>query len=179
MYNDMNVSRWYVIHTHPKQEDRADENLRAWKVETYSPKYRARQCNQFTGRPTYSRKPLFPRYIFARFNLKDSLHKVRFTRGVKSVVGLGNDPTPVDDRIIAVLQSQSSHEGLVKIESGFKTSEEVTVKFGPLRGFTGIFEREMKDSARMMILLNTVTYQSHIVIERELVKRTSRLENDY
>ena len=31
---------WYAIHTHPKQENRAESNLQAWNVETFIPRIR-------------------------------------------------------------------------------------------------------------------------------------------
>jgi hypothetical protein len=35
------VSRWYVVQTKSKQEERVNSNLRAWGVETLNPKVRA------------------------------------------------------------------------------------------------------------------------------------------
>src|SRR5215208_2764465 len=84
---------WYVICTHPRQEDRAESNLIAWSVETFAPQIKKKQYNQFTGVAIQLPKPLFPRYIFARFKLNEMLHKVRYTRGVHSVVGFGAGPT--------------------------------------------------------------------------------------
>jgi len=34
-------SHWYALHTHLHQEDRAEDNLRAWNIELFSPKTRA------------------------------------------------------------------------------------------------------------------------------------------
>ena len=167
---------WYALHTHPKQESRADENLRSWNVETFSPKLRARRSNPYGRPPTYVTKPLFPRYIFARFRPAEFLHKVRFTRGVASVVGIGNIPTPIDDQVIEIIKSQSYADSIVKIGDGLKVGSEVVICEGPLKGFTGIFERKMKDSDRVMILLNTVSYQSHIVVERQLIRQTGTLD---
>jgi transcription elongation factor/antiterminator RfaH len=167
---------WYAIHTHAKQEDRADENLQAWQVETFAPKLRARRSNAYARTPTYFTKPLFPRYIFARFKSDEFLHKVRYTRGVVSVVGIGSNPSPIDDQVISIIKSQSDAHSIVKFRDGLEVGNEVVINDGPMRGFTGIFERSMKDSDRVMILLNTVSYQSHIVIERELVRKTSTLD---
>ena len=162
---------WYALHTHPKQEDRADENLRAWQVETFTPKLRARRSNPYTRTPIYFTKHLFPRYIFARFSAGEFLHKVRFTRGVASVVGIGSVPAPIDDQVIAIIKSQSDANSIVKIGDGLKVGSEVIISDGPLRGLTGMFEKNMKDSDRVMILLNTVSYQSHIVIDRQLLRK--------
>lgn len=87
------------MQTDALQEDRAAENLNAWGVETFAPKYKERRSNAFTGRPVYTRS-LFPRYMFARFDAARMLRKVWFTRGVAKVVGFGDGPSPVDDEIL-------------------------------------------------------------------------------
>ena len=35
----------------------------------------------------------------------------------------------------------------------------------------GVFDREMPDSDRVRILLNTVSFQAHIVVDRAVVKK--------
>jgi transcriptional antiterminator RfaH len=167
------VPRWYVVHTHPKQEDRAHMNLLVGKVETFMPKRRERKYDRYQGAKTYNIKPLFPSYLFARFKAGDLLRTVRFTRGVHSVVSFGNVPTPVDDEVIAVIQSFSNENGVVRIGDEFKYGDEVVIKSGLLRGFTGIFEREMKDTDRVTILLKTVSYQSHIILERSALRKVA------
>jgi hypothetical protein len=66
---------WYAIHIKPRQEQRAESNLRAWHLETYAPKIRVRSPNRLTGQATYQIKLLFSRYIFARFIAIDLLRK--------------------------------------------------------------------------------------------------------
>ena len=94
---------WYAIHTKPREEDRALSNLMAWHVETFAPKIRQSQRSQLKGKPAYSVRPLFPNYIFARFQLIN-LHKIRFTRGVQNVVGFGGQVAPVDDAAIELIR---------------------------------------------------------------------------
>jgi transcriptional antiterminator RfaH len=162
---------WYVLHTHPKQEDRACSNLRVLGAPIFNPKIRERRYKQFTIIPAYVAKPLFPRYIFAQFKIGDLYHKVRFTRGVYGVVGFGNGPTSIDEEIIALIQSNLKEDGFVKIDDEIKPGDKVIVRDGPLKNFAGIFEREMKDTDRIRILLETVSYQAHIEIEKDMVKR--------
>lgn len=164
--------QWYVIHTNPKQEDRAESNLRAWNVETYNPKLREVRHSPY-GEPGHIIKPLFPRYIFARFGLKELFHKVRFTRGVYNILGFGNGPTPVDEEIINIIKLRTDNLGFVKIGPDLEPGDEIIIEDGPLKSFTGIFEQEMKDSCRVMILLNTVSYQGRLIISREQIKKAS------
>jgi len=165
------TAHWYVIHTHPKQEGRAGSNLRILGVPTFNPKIRERRYNQFAIIPSYVVKPLFPRYIFAQFNIKHLYHKVRFTRGIYNVVSFGEGPTPIDEEIITLLQSKISDDGFARIDENIKLGDKVIVKDGPLKHFAGIFEREMKDMDRVRILLETVSYQAHIELDRDMVKK--------
>jgi transcription elongation factor/antiterminator RfaH len=169
------LTRWYVIHTHPKQEDRACSNLRVLGIPIFDPKIRERRYNQFSMAPTYVTKPLFPRYIFAKFKVHDLYHKVRFTRGVYTVVSFGEGPTPIAEEIIMLIQSNIKKEdGFVRIDEEIRPGDRVLVKDGPLKNFAGIFEREMKDTDRIRILLESVRYQAHIEIERDMVKKVSK-----
>src|SRR4030095_187859 len=97
-------SQWYVVYTNLKQEERANENLRAWGVETLHAKLRTRRYNEFTGAPTYITQPLFPRYLFAKFNAREQLCKVRFTRGIQNVVCFGESLATVDQEIIDIIR---------------------------------------------------------------------------
>jgi transcriptional antiterminator RfaH len=164
---------WYAIQTKPKQEERADSNLRAWGVETFFPKVKERRYSPYTKEPTFIIKALFPRYIFARFNANKLINKVRFTRGVQSVVSFGDSPTPVDDEIIFIIKSQIRGDGFIRIGEEFKLGDKVIVKNGPLRNFIGIFEQKIKDTDRVSILLDSVSYQARVVIERERLKKIS------
>jgi transcriptional antiterminator RfaH len=161
---------WYVIHTQPKQEDRACSNLKVLGVSIFNPKIKERRYNQFSIVPTYVTKSLFTRYIFAQFKINDLYHKVRFTRGVYSVVGFGDGPTPISEEVITLIQSKIE-DGFVKVDEEIMPGDRVMVKDGPLKNFAGIFEGGMKATDRVRILLETVSYQAHIEIERDMVKR--------
>src|SRR5262249_51260045 len=99
------IPLWYVIHTHLKQEDRAGMNLNAWGIATFNPKIKEREHTTYSRKATHVIKPLFPRYIFARFSAA-RLQKVQFTRGVYRVVCFGDSPTPIADEVISEVKSR-------------------------------------------------------------------------
>jgi len=165
-----NSQRWYVVHTNAKQEDRAASNLRAWQVETFSPRMKERRYNQFTNEPILMTTPLFPRYIFAPFEADQLLHKVSNTRGVHSVVNFNSCPAFIDDEVIAFMQSQVNADGFVEIGREFKAGDKVIIERGPFKNLLGIFERDLKEKDRVMILLTSFSYQSRIVIDKAMVK---------
>jgi transcriptional antiterminator RfaH len=162
---------WYVVHTHPKQEERANANLAVWGIETFAPKVREYQCKQPGGRLTCAVKPLFPGYIFANLQLSNLYNKVRFTRGVHSLVSFSNNPYPIDDQIISFIKSRVGKDGFVRVGEDFNPGDEVVIKDGWLKDLTGIFEREMSGANRVMILLKVISYQAHVVVDRRLVSK--------
>ena len=162
---------WYVVHTHPKQEERANTNLKALGIETLEPRLRVNKVNEFTGKLTQIVKPLFPGYIFNRFRYNEIFHKVRYTRGVHSLVSFNNKPASVDDEIVELVRAQIGRDGFVKTFDDLKAGDEVRINKGRFQDFHGAFERGMPDSDRVRILLNTVSFQAHIIVDRALVTK--------
>lgn len=160
---------WYAVRTHARQEARAEDNLKAWGVETFAPRLMEKRYSN--GHLVNSIKPLFPRYIFARFNVNDSLRKISFTRGVEYVVNFGGWPTPVDGQIVDLIKMQLGDDGCVRIGEQLVAGDIVLIKSGPLKNFMGVFERELKNTDRVMLLLDTISYQNHIVVERHNVQK--------
>ena len=166
----MNVAPWYVIYTKANEEDRAEGNLAAWGLETFYPRFKKKQINEFTGKATYFSRPLFPRYIFARFDPETLLHKVCNTRGVQKVLSLDYRPVPVADEIIALIQSQAAEDGFINLNEMFKRGDEVLIKNGSMKGINGIFDRTTTDKSRVMILLTAINYQATLIVERDQVQ---------
>lgn len=162
--------QWFVVHTNPKQEERANSNLIAWGVETLYAKLKARRHNEFTGVPTYITQPLFPRYLFAKFK-REQLSKILFTRGVHDVVCFGDGPACVSEEIIEVIRGRIDQNGFVKLNNDLKPGDRVVISAGPLKNLIGVFEREVKGSERIMILLTAIGYQGHLEVDRNLIKR--------
>jgi transcriptional antiterminator RfaH len=168
-----NSLSWYVVHTHRQQEDRANSNLLSLGLEMLNPKLRVKKFNEFSGKLTCVAKPLFPNYIFARFRVNQSYHQVRFTRGVHSLVCFTSEPASVDDAIIELIRARVDDDGFVKTEDAFKRGDEVRISDGRFRNLYGVFEHDMPDADRVQILLNTVSYQAHVVVDRALLNKVT------
>ena len=175
MNTDKNVARWYVIYTKTNEEDRAEKNLAAWGLETFYPRIRRRQLNEFTSRAIYFPQPLFPRYIFGRFNAETLLHKVSNSRGVQKVLSIDYAPTPVDDEIVTLIQSRVDGDGFVRLDEPLRRGDKVRINDGSMKGINGIFDRTMKDKNRVMIFLTAITYQARVVVDRDLVQLAGRV----
>lgn len=162
-------TQWYAVRTKPNEEDRAYSNLKAWQVETFMPKVKELHASDF-GNGRYVTKPLFSRYLFARFDVESQLHKINYTRGVQSVVSFGGSPISIDDKVIDLIRERVDPDGFIRIDD-FKAGDPVRISSGPLQNIEGVFERKLKDKDRVKILLNTMSYGSHLVIDRSMVEK--------
>lgn len=152
--------QWYAVHTKPRQEAVAEAFLMQSGVEVFYPK---------TG-PT---KSLFTGYIFAKFDSDTQLRLVKYSRGVSSVVSFGDKPAPVDELLVEGIKLRIK-DGFVLLDPpSFAKGEKVEIKEGPLEGISGIFDSRVKDSDRVVILLNAIASQSRIVVSSTSVRKTS------
>jgi transcriptional antiterminator RfaH len=99
------------------------------------------------------------------------LRKVWFTRGVAKVVGFGDGPSPVDDEIIELIKSRVREDGFVQLDEELKRGGRVVIRDGPLTNLVGVFERDLEDGDRVLMLLTAISYQRPVTIERERLKK--------
>jgi transcription antitermination factor NusG len=98
--------------------------------------------------------------------------------GIRQLVGFGDYPAVIDEEIIAIIKSRIREDGFARMETdeALKPGDRVLTKGGPLRNFAGVFEYEMKDSDRVRILLQTVSYQAHVDVAKDLIVKLNRSE---
>lgn len=146
-----------------------EKNLSGAFFEVFNPKIKRKKS--IRGRYGYAVQPFFPCYVFARFELDRHYHMVKYTRGVRNIVGNPGSPWPVSKEIIDIVKSRMNEDGFVVIRPDIKVGDMVEITEPPLKGFVGIFESEIKDSDRIIVLLNTIEYQAKIKIEKEFLKK--------
>ena len=166
-----NTPHWFAIYTNGKQEVRAFQNLQAWGLECLNPMIKEYRRNHFTGIASLVSRPLFPRYIFARFAPLTLMHKVTFTRGVQRIVSFNDEPCPIDDEVIAFLESRVGSDGFVSLGSPLKAGDKVRIKDGPWKALEGVVERDVKPSERVMLLLTAINFQGRLTIESDWLEK--------
>lgn len=157
------MERWYVLNIKPKREGQVERLFAEGGFAVYCPKY-ARE-----GRVV----PFFPGYAFVRFEFPGQFQMVKYTRGVKRVVGHEDGPVPVPEELVAGLRARE-RDGLIVFERYGEepaVGDEIEVVEGPLKGLKGIFRKEIGDRERVMILLNYVSYQGQLLIEKDKLKK--------
>lgn len=171
MEKAVEMPRWYAIRTKPKEENRAYENLTSWGVESFAPRIRRNRHNQFTGQATPISRPLFPGYIFARFDAEKLLHKIHYTRGVQGIVSIDARPIGIEDEVIELIQAQVGDDGFIRLGGGLRRGDKVTISDGSLKGLSGIFDCYLNDSSRVMMFLEFINYQASVIVEGHFVQK--------
>ena len=158
---------WYAINTKPHQEYLAELMLQRLGVETFCPQIRhSRLVGQKRATAT---GPLFPGYVFARFNLDTHYRAVNYAQGVRKIVAFGQDPAAVNDDLIESIQSKLEN-GYVTVEKpSFASGQAVRIQEGPFRGFDAVFVHEMSGQQRVVLLLRALTYQARVIVDLEHV----------
>jgi transcriptional antiterminator RfaH len=165
------MNLWYVIQTKPKKEEEARSYLSMKGLEIFNPLMEAFLIRN--GKVNKELKPLFPSYIFGKFDLYQDYSLVRWARGVKKILGFGAYPTPVSEEVVEVIKKRTDTNGIVKRDLHLEPNDIVRIKSGPLKDLLGIFERCVSDSDRVRILLNLVGYQPVVEIHYSMLEKVA------
>jgi transcriptional antiterminator RfaH len=160
-------SDWCIIQSKPKQEFCAEKNLKLLDINVYLPVYMKKIKKNKIKIDRIS--PLFSGYLFAQFDIYDFYQKVKYTKGVKNVLGYNEYLwTIADDKITDI----KSHEnkGIVilgKREDFFYKGDRILVDEGDFEGWTGIFQEELPDRKRAIIMLTNVKFSNKLILPKK------------
>ena len=154
---------WYALQIQSKLGSLASATLCGKGYEAYLPLYRSGR--RWSDRVKQLDLPLFPGYLFCRFDVLDRL-PILTTPGVISVVGAGKTPIPVDDEEIeavrAILRSGLAARPWPFLQVGSK----VYIERGPLTGMEGIIANADK-VYRLIVSVNLLQRSVAVEIDRE------------
>jgi transcription elongation factor/antiterminator RfaH len=156
--------RWFLVHTLPKSERKADWHLGAQGFRTYLPQIQktirhARQLRTVQA-------PLFPGYLFIVLDLgRDRWSPVRSTVGVSRLfTHQDGRPIPVPVGIVESLIERSDGN-LTRLDGGLSKGQHVRILSGPFADFVGTLER-LDDTGRVQVLLEMMGTAVPITLHR-------------
>jgi len=162
---------WYAVHTKPRQESLADLNLRRLSIETFCPLLKRDKV--IRQRRQVAIEPLFPGYLFARFDLDSQYRAVNYSMGVRSLVSFGSNPVVVEDAVVESIQTKLQDGCILVRPVSFMPGDIVRIEGGPFQGFEAVFEREMNGQQRAVLLLKALSYQARVSVNVEYVVSVS------
>lgn len=169
------TASWYVIHTKPRQEFRALEQLQNQGYEVFLPCIEAQHLK--SGQLLHRTEPLFPRYLFIRLNQVDhDWGPIRSTKGVSQLVRFGGVPaTLAEDQITAIAHwaNQAPEKTL------FEENQAVSIVDGPFVGMEGFFQRlETVETGeeRALVLMELFGKTQRVMMRLETLKAHAQVE---
>ena len=146
---------WYVVHTKPRHEQTASDNLLRQGYEVYLPHIKV--IKRVRGRQQALHEPLFPRYLFLQpGNAALSIAPVRSTLGVSTIVRFGQVPALMRAETVQGIRAFEASRNAVGDDQLSPLQEGVRVRIvdGLLAGLEGLISGVSKQ--RVIVLLQLI-----------------------
>jgi len=152
---------WYAVHSRPKQEIRALENLQNQGFETWLPMITIEKLRR--GRLAEVTEPLFSRYLFIRLDTEQTnWAPIRSTLGVSRLVSFGNRPAPIADNLIQALRQMPDRPPERLLQAG----QAVRMIDGPLKGLEAVYQHA-DGELRAMVLVDLMSKQHSVMVDMQ------------
>lgn len=157
--------RWYALQLRTRWEGSTATLLSSKGYETFLPTFKTFKRGR--SRSAQSEAPLFPGYLFCRFNVFDRL-PVLITPGVVSVVGSGRIPIPVEESEITAIQKMVSTGLHVEPCPFLEVGQVVRIEDGALSGIEGVLT-SFKGTQRIVVSVSLLRRSVALEIDRAVV----------
>lgn len=161
---------WYCVRSQPRHEHVAAAHLRRQPdLEVFCPRIRFRRATR--RGPVWVTEPLFPSYLFAKFDWHKLLREVQHTTGVATVVHFGLLWPTVPEAVIKELRSAVDADETRVIEEVLREGDEVEVKGGVLDGLQAVVTRVMPARRRVAVLLDLLGRQTLVELDKAMLRK--------
>lgn len=165
------MNLWYVIQTKPNREEQVHSFLSLKGIEMFSPRMETFVFGN--GRGCKELKPLFPTYLFGKFDVEQNYPLVRWARGVKKILSFTGYPTPISEAVVELIKRRTDTNGIVRKSLSLFPNDPVRINVGPLKDLVGMFERWVSDRERVRILLNVIGYQPTVELHFSMIEKVA------
>ena len=159
------VLEWYALQVRPRTEHFTAQLLNQKGYKPFLPTYLLKR--RWSDRVKVLNQPLFPGYLFCRFDPLVRL-PVLTTPGVISIVGAGKEPSPVPEREIEAVWKIVNSAVSAEPWPYLKCGDSVTISEGPLRGVVGILA-VVKNACKVVVSINLLQRSVAAEVDRALV----------
>ena len=157
-------SQWFAVRTAAGREKAVSAQLQNKGFEEFLPLYRTRR--QWSDRTKELELPLFPGYLFCRFDFSNRL-PILITPGVKLIVGYGRVATPVTETEIESLR-RAVAAGEAVPWPYLSAGQRVRIRQGPLTGVEGIL-LQVKNTWRIVLSVELLRRSVAVELDRSAV----------
>jgi transcription antitermination factor NusG len=154
--------QWFALAVKPRHDKAVARSLESKGFETFVPLFTRRRC--YSTRYKDSELPLFPGYVFCRFDAGFRLPIVT-TPGITQILGNGNSPSPLSETEINSLQTAVRAQLPIEPFPYLKVGQRVRIEEGVLSGVEGIVIR-MKQSFRLVLSITLLQRSVLLEVDR-------------
>ena len=152
------TSKWFLVYTKAKEEQRAKKNLENQGFQIFLPMIAFAKMNQSKSAIV---EAMFPRYLFVNINLeRDNWTCIKSTRGVSHMVVFGQRFAEIPKQVIAHLKSGADEKHIFRqaiTRQEFQKGDTLVVAKGVFRDKEATFLSK-KSKERVRILLRFVNH---------------------
>ena len=161
---ETNNTAWYVVHTKPKQEGRALENLQNQGFTCFLPTMQVQKLRN--QRVQVVTEPMFSRYLFIQLDdQSQNWGPIRSTFGVSKLVSFGPQPAKVPPEFVAFLKEAPPET----LERMFAPGDTVQVAAGPFQGLEGRYLAHDGET-RAFVLIELLGQPQKIIMAVEALR---------
>jgi transcription antitermination factor NusG len=163
---------WFALQAKMRQETVVADHLQGKGYEWFLPLYRERR--RWSDRFKEVDSPLFPGYLFCRFNPLDRLPILK-TPGVTQIVGYNHVPVPVDEHEIEAIR-KLIESGVPNFPCAYlEVGSKVRIEAGALRGLEGTLT-ELKGKRRLVLSITLLQRSVAVEIDSDAVSVVQALQ---
>lgn len=159
------IADWFAVQVRSRWEQSTAGILSSKGYETLLPTYESERRSG--GRLRTVELPLFPSYVFCRFDVLKRL-PILVTPGVVAIVSRGRVPIPVEQAEIAGIQTLVGSGAQAEPWPYLEVGERVRIEDTALRGVEGILLC-LKGSRRVVVSVSLLQRSVALEIDRALV----------
>ena len=159
--------KWIAVRSKPRSEKIVSIELSKKNIESFLPVVKKRQ--QWSDRKKWVEFPLFPSYLFAKIELKDSIYILN-THGVSTIVKFGDRVITIDDKVVNSIKLALKGEYDLHPMKYFTIGDRVSVIDGPMKGAIGIVDNKYKNENRLVIKIEALQQAITVHINSEYLE---------
>ncbi|MGF1753382.1 transcription/translation regulatory transformer protein RfaH [Vibrio makurazakiensis] len=150
------MKRWYLLYCKRGDQNRAKLHLENQGVECFYPQMEVEKLVR--GKRKVVKEPLFPSYIFVRFDFEvgPTFTTVRSTRGVVDFIRFGSTPHEVQGDLVYELKQLENDTVEIAQENLPEAGQSIRVKTGQFAGIDAIYQ-EQDGEARSIMLVKMIS----------------------
>ena len=149
------MTRWYVVHTRPLQERRAEANLSRQGFRVWLPVME--RSRRHARRIETVRAALFPGYLFVELDIgREAWRAINGTFGVRRLLTDGPRPQALPNGFVAALRGATGADGIsTAAPPDLRPGDAVTIAAGPFTECAAVVLR-LAPGERIEVLLEVL-----------------------